>query len=74
MSVSLLALTACGGSSPTGPTAVAAIPYGQTTFVALVNPVVNSINGAAVPEPGSVRSGVRVAVTDGPSASTEREV
>lgn len=71
VSASLLALAACGGSSPTGPTAVAAIPYGQTTFAVLVNPVVNSINGAAVPEPGSARGGVRVAVTDGPSATSD---
>lgn len=67
----LLGLAACGDSSPTGPTAVAAIPYGQTTFAMLVNPVVNSINGAAGPEPGSARGGVRVSVAEGPSGTTD---
>ncbi len=71
LSACVLGLAACGGSSPTGPTAVGAIPYGETTLAILVNPTVNSINSATLPEPGSIRNGVRVSVVGGPSATTD---
>ena len=64
-----LTLAACGGDdSPTGPTDVT---LGETTFVFLVNPVVNDANQKAVPQPGSESSGVDVAITGGPSGSTD---
>lgn len=63
-----LGLTACGDDGPTTPTDVT---LGETTFVFLVNPVVNSENQRSVPTPGSERSGVDVAITDGPSGQTD---
>lgn len=65
-----LSLVACGGDSPTSPTDVT---LGETTFVFLVNPVVNDANQKAVPQPGSERSGVDVAITGGPSGSTDAQ-
>jgi hypothetical protein len=35
-----------------------------------MNPVVNGVNAAAVPAPGSSRSGVNITVTSGPSGTT----
>lgn len=64
----MLALGACSG--PTSPSSVTSIPYGTTTFVVLVNPVINSINAVTVPTPGSTRSGVSTSVAGGPSATT----
>lgn len=62
-----LAIGACGGDA-TGPTAV---PYGQTTVVILVNPVINDINEASMPAVGTVRSGLTVSVEGGPSGATD---
>ena len=58
---------ACGGDGPTQPPDAV---YGETTVVYVVNPVVNDVNGVAVPTPGTSRSGVNVAVTGGPSGTT----
>lgn len=65
-----LLVTSIGGCSgdATGPTTV---EYGQTTFVVLVNPVINDLNEANMPAVGSVRSGVTVSVQGGPSATTD---
>lgn len=63
-----LSLAACGDDSPTSPTEVT---LGETTFVFLVNPVVNDANQKAVPAPGPERSGVDVAIADGPSGQTD---
>ena len=63
----LAAGLACGGDGPTDPPGAV---YGETTVVYVMNPVVNQINAAAVPTPGSSRSGVSIAVTSGPSGTT----
>lgn len=64
----LLVLPGCGGDDAvTNPTDVT---FGETTFVFLVNPVVNAATEATVPTPGSERSGVDVAVAEGPSGAT----
>jgi hypothetical protein len=63
---SLVLALACGDG--TGPTDV---PYGVTTFVVLANPIVNALNEANVPTPGTTRPGVTVSVTDGPSGTTD---
>jgi hypothetical protein len=63
----ILAL-ACGGDAVTDP---ADVPYGETTVVYLLNPVMNEVNAVAVPAPGDSRSGVEVAIADGPSGTTE---
>jgi len=62
----LLAGLACGDG--TGPTDVT---FGQTTFVVLANPIVNELNEATVPTPGTTRSGVSVSVAGGPSGNTD---
>ena len=62
----LLAALACGDG--TGPTDV---PFGITTFVVLANPIVNDLNEATVPTPGTTRSGVAASVVDGPSGTTD---
>ncbi|MBI2536085.1 MAG: hypothetical protein HYW06_03790 [Gemmatimonadetes bacterium] len=62
----MLAALACGDG--TGPTDV---PFGVTTFVVLANPIVNDLNEATVPTPGTTRSGVNVSVAGGPSGSTD---
>ena len=62
-----MAISACG-SDATGPTAV---PYGQTTFVILVNPVINDVNEANMPAVGNVQSGVTVSVQGGPAGTTD---
>jgi hypothetical protein len=61
-------LVGCGGDTITDPTAVT---LGETTFVFVLNPVVNEANEALVPEPGPARSDVDIAVTGGPSGTTE---
>ena len=63
--LSLAATAACGDSTDPND-----IPYGQTTFVMVMNPVVNDENDEAVPAPGSERSGITAAVQGGPSAVT----
>lgn len=65
-----LTLSACGGDSPTGPTDVR---LGETTFVFMVNPVVNDASQKSVPAPGSEQSGVDVVVAGGPSGVTDSE-
>src|SRR5688500_19436316 len=65
--IPLAAGLACGGDGPTNPPDVA---YGETTVVYVMNPVVNDVNAATVPTPGSSRSGVDIAVTGGPSGTT----
>jgi hypothetical protein len=65
---SLLVLAlACGGDGVTNPVEV---PYGETTMVYLLNPVVNAVNAVTMPAPGAARSGVVVAIADGPSGTT----
>jgi hypothetical protein len=63
----LIPLLACGGDGPTNPPDAA---YGETTVVYVLNPAVNDVNAAAVPTPGTARSGVQVAVTGGPTGTT----
>jgi hypothetical protein len=58
---------ACGGDGPTDPPGAV---YGETTVVYVMNPVVNDVNAAAVPTPGTTRSGIDIAVTGGPSGTT----
>src|SRR5688572_11142352 len=53
-----LSLSGCAGSDPTGP--ATDVTLGETTFVVLVNPTVNTGNGVTIPAAGSVRSGVDV--------------
>ncbi len=65
LSVCLVSALACSDS----PTELE-VTLGETTFVVLVNPVVNDDNQAAVPTPGSAQSGVSVSVAGGPSGST----
>ena len=62
----LVAALACAGSV-TDPTDVT---FGETTFVVLVNPVVNDDNAAQVPAPAATQSGVSVSVDGGPSGTT----
>lgn len=65
----LVLLAGCGGDDAvTNPTEVT---LGETTFVFLLNPVVNDVNQKVVPPPGDAKSGVDVMVLDGPSASTD---
>lgn len=59
----------CGNS--TGPVDATTVPYGQTTFVVVLNPLVNSINTVAVPTPDTVRVGVSASVRLGPSDVTD---
>jgi len=65
LSVCLVSALACSDS----PTELE-VTFGETTFVVLVNPVVNDDNQATVPTPGSAQSGVSVSVAGGPSGST----
>jgi hypothetical protein len=62
----LAAGVACSDESPTE----LEVTFGETTFVVIVNPVVNDDNAATLPTPGSQQSGVSVAVAGGPSGST----
>lgn len=63
-----LAALGCGGDSNTGPIVV---PFGETSLVVVVNPIVNDANQASVPPPGSARTGVSVSVSGGPSGATD---
>lgn len=63
----LLTLLACGGDSPNEPPDV---PYGQTTMVYILNPVINDANAVPVAAPGGTRLAVEISVQDGPSGST----
>lgn len=58
----------CGDDAGTDPVDV---PFGETTFVVVVNPTINDANQRPVPAPGSTREGVDVAVQSGPSATTD---
>jgi hypothetical protein len=62
----LTAALACGDSA-TDPTDVT---FGETTFVVLVNPVLNDDNAATVSPPGATQSGVGLSVDGGPSGTT----
>lgn len=68
LSLSAVAVLACGSDGPTDPTDVT---FGETTFVIVANPVVNDDNEAQLPTPGSGRSGVSVSVQGGPSGTTD---
>ena len=68
MLAAVAAFVGCGDDSGTDPTDVT---FGETTFVIVVNPPLNDDNEASVPAPGSVRSGVSVAVQGGPSGTTD---
>lgn len=61
--LSLAATASCGDSTDPSD-----IPYGQTTFVMVMNPAVNDENDESVPTPGTERSGITAAVDGGPSA------
>ena len=65
--VMLVAAMACSDGSPTDPTDVT---LGESTFVVLVNPVVNDDNQVSIATPGTSQSGVSVSVAGGPSGST----
>lgn len=62
----LMAAVACSDESPTE----LEVTFGETTFVVLVNPVINDDTETSVPAPGSEQSGMLVAVADGPSGTT----
>ncbi len=70
LAVALAIFAGCGGDEE-GITDPTTVTLGETTFVTLVNPVVNDANQKAVPAPGSEKSSVDVAVLDGPSGSTD---
>ncbi|HEU4829120.1 MAG TPA: hypothetical protein VFT04_07985 [Gemmatimonadales bacterium] len=67
----LLALlaAACGGDA----TEPDEVPYGETTFVVVLNPAINDANEMDVAPPGASRLGVAVAVEGGPSATTSAD-
>jgi hypothetical protein len=58
---------ACGGDGPTEPPDAV---YGETTVVYVMNPAMNEVNAAAVPTPGTTRSGVGIAITGSLSGTT----
>jgi hypothetical protein len=58
---------ACGDDDLGGP--AIEVPFGETSFVVLVNPRINALNSVTMPQPGTVRSGVSVAA-DGTAAVT----
>jgi hypothetical protein len=66
--VTVALATACGDS--TDPDEV---PYGETTFVVLLNPAINDANEVDVAAPGAARLGVGVAVEGGPTATTSAD-
>ena len=67
LSTCLVVALACSDDTGTEPTDVT---LGETTFVVLVNPIVNDDNATTVPPPGGTQSGVNVSVAGGPSGST----
>jgi len=60
-------LVGCGDNGITDPVDV---ELGETTFVFLLNPVINDANEQTVPAPGTSVSGVNVSIQNGPSATT----
>ena len=65
----LVTTLGCGNDKGMNPTPIE-VTFGETTFVVLVNPIVNDANDATVPTPGSTQSGVTVSVAVGPSDTT----
>ncbi len=67
------ALTACVAAAVAcdDTTAPLDVTFGETTFVVVVNPVVNDLNETPVPSPGTTRSNVSVSLDLGPSATTD---
>lgn len=70
LSTCLVAALACGSDTGTG-TEPTEVTLGESTFVVLINPVVNDDNQAGVPTPGTTQSGVSVSVVGGRSWSTD---
>ncbi len=70
LTAGLVAVLACGNDTGTNPTPIE-VTFGETTFVVLVNPIVNDANDATVPTPGSAHSGVTVSVAVGPFDTTD---
>ncbi len=68
LSACLVAALACGGDTGTGPINVT---FGETTFVVLVNPIVNDANNAVIPLPGATQSGVTVSAAGAASGTTD---
>ncbi len=68
VSVCLFAALACGEDTGTEPIEVT---FGETTFVVLVNPIVNDANNVVIPAPGATQSGVTVSVAGGASGTTD---
>jgi hypothetical protein len=66
-----LFIAACGDGQVTDPPLDVAL--GETAFVVLVNPVVNTGNGVTLPEPGTARSGISVAPDLGTAVSTNAD-
>ena len=64
--LALLFSVGCGG----GGTDPSDVTFGETTFVVLVNPVVNTANGIAVPPPGAMQNAVTVGVDGGPTETS----
>jgi hypothetical protein len=60
-------LAACGG----GERDPIDVVFGETTIVAVLNPVVNDVNEEDVPIPGAERAGVLIASDDGPDDVTD---
>ena len=68
LSACLVAALACGGDTGTEPIDVT---FGETTFVVLVNPIVNDANNAVIPLPGATQSGVTVSAAGAASGTTD---
>ena len=68
LSACLVAALACGGDTGTEPINVT---FGETTFVVLVNPIVNDANNAVIPLPGATQSGVTVSAAGAASGTTD---
>jgi hypothetical protein len=66
----LFALTTIACSGGGGDDDPLDVVFGETTFVVVVNPVVNDVNEASMPAPGEVHAGVTVAVDEGPARDT----
>lgn len=67
LSACLVAALACGGTA----TEPIEVTFGETTFVVLVNPIVNDANNVVIPPPGATQSGVTVSVAGGASGTTD---
>jgi hypothetical protein len=65
-----LALCGCGGSDDL--VDPAEVIFGETTFLFVVNPVVNDLNDTAVATPGDRRADVRIRSDDGLRGDTDR--